>query len=96
MTAVTRLRSNSHVWTHVYIKIRYVGRSYKPSYEARIIGRREAGIWDTLGTVRGRKTVEEARAAILKLADRRGLKVIDDPRELRKVEFSDRYGDDHG
>jgi hypothetical protein len=82
--------------TCVYIKIRYVGRSYKPSYEAKIIGRREAGIWDTLGTTRGHATAESARAAILKLADRRGIRVTDDPRGLRAVQFKDTYGDDHG
>ncbi len=83
---------------HVYIKIRHVRLRFASSsiagrYEAKIIGRREAGIWDTLATTRGHATAEAARAAILKLADRRGIKVTDDPRAVRAIEFRDTYGD---
>lgn len=82
-------------YTHVYIKVRHVSRSYKPSYEAKIIRRREAGFWDTLATTRNHATKEAAVKAILKLADRRGIEVTNDARALRVVEFKDRYGDDY-
>jgi len=86
-------------YTHVYIKLRYVRfRLMSPAgtgrYEAKIIGRKSKIVWDTLGATRGHETAKEAIDAALKLADRRKLKVIDDPRALRMVEFSDRYGDD--
>jgi len=91
-------------YTHVYIKLRRVPprlgvRGDRMShndatYEGKIIGRIEAGRWGTLATSRGHLSMNAARDAILKLADRREIKVTDDPRGLRMLEFTDRYGDD--
>lgn len=86
-------------YTHVYVKIRYVrfrlmSTNGNGRYEAKIIGRKLPGVWDTLGTTRGHETSEAAMRAALKLADRRKLKVVDDPRALRMLEFKDRYGED--
>jgi hypothetical protein len=87
-------------YEHVYIKVRRVPlRMYSTSesgrYEARIVGFRgfNQGGWDTLGTTRGHATKDDAIDAIGKLAARRGIKVTDDPRALRMLEFRDRYGD---
>jgi len=76
-----------------HVKFRLMSTSGTGRYEAKIIGRREANIWDVLATTRGHETSAEAVAAILKLADRRGIKVTDDPRALRMIEYRDRYGD---
>ena len=84
----------------LYLKLRTVRPRFlgpgTTTYEAKIIGRREAGIWDTHGTSRGHATMDAARAAGLALADRRGWKLVDDPRRalLRAAEFKARYGDD--
>jgi len=83
-------------YTHVYIKLRRVKPRYygdDATYEGKIIGRIEANIWGTLATSRGHVSMARAREAILKLADRRGIKITDDPRALRTLEFTDRYGD---
>ena len=64
------------------------------TYEGKLSGRRDVGVWDTLGTSRGHASMDAARDAALKLADRRGLTVVDDPRALRMVNFRDTYGDD--
>lgn len=90
-------------YTHVYIKLRRVAPKLgqrgdrtphnEATYEGKIIGRIGVGIWGTLATTRGHLSMGAARDAILKLADRRGIKVTDDPRTLRMLEFADRYGD---
>lgn len=86
-------------YTHVYVKVRRVlNRPFSSAdpdhrHEASIIGRVKPGVWDTLGTVRHHRTAAAATIAALKLADRRGLTVIDDPRALRMIEYADRYGD---
>jgi len=86
-----------------YLKLRFVrprfngnGSRMHGLYECKIIGRRGPGVWDTLGTTRGHATARAALEAAGKLADRRGIKIEDDPRgaKLRQVEFRDRYGAD--
>jgi hypothetical protein len=79
-----------------YVRTRYIGRSYNPTYEGIIVrfrGFNEGGLWDTLGTTRGHLTRAAAIAAAMRLADRRGIKVTDDPRAIRMIEFRARYGD---
>ena len=79
------------------VRSRYVG--YPATFEGFLTERVEAGIWKTRGRSRGHSSREEAQGAILTLADRRGIKLENDPRhgkdpgrELRRVEFADRYG----
>lgn len=91
----------------VYLKIRevrsrYLG--YPSTFEAslrRFRGFNQGGVWDTLGTTRGHPDALTAQAYGLRMADRRGIPVENDPRQgkdvnklVRQAEFRATYGED--
>lgn len=90
-----------------FIKVRTVRSRYygMPATFEGIITHRDgsapsAPVWKVVGRTRGHATREEAQGYAIRLADRRGLKLENDPRRdldpgktLRRAELRDRYGD---
>lgn len=91
----------------VYLKVRRVRSrycGYPATYEAtlrRFRGFNEGGRWDVVGKTRGHPDAETAQGFALRLADRRGIVVENDPRKgkdvnklARQAEYKTTYGDD--